>query len=650
VVTSDNAKYVQTKLPSILTMAHRIPLELLHEIILINDDDVDFKTGKMGGYGPTGPPALTRYHSYEHPRITLYFTPRAPKYCAKAIGLVCQHWNFFVRQSPRLWVSRVTVSLGKDDRTKTDILAKIGKIFRDCDLDIQISCCRSINLTDFVQILASIATQWRSLFIQTSSLDLWLQFQAACPTLPRLVSLCCAIKIPEYYHPIGMHMPQLRYLQIEHALLKPTSHLVIFGSSLTTLSLKGVSFDAGFAAVVTQMQLLSALPHLQQLAIEESESGVALDGHQSMPFPPSSERPASLSSARMKVSSVLFHVFLHAFRIDKLRELSLRILGHRNGPDAAINLPALDAPSLLNLELSINPLDLSLLDASASLPSLDVLDIDLKSPIDHFGQDLAPRPLQIGVSFPKLRRLSIKARRPLPFARYLGGLDAPMLESIDLRNISTPHFYRALGNPFTPFLHLKQAKLFCDDIPCRILEVLTELDLPRLEDLDIDIAAHEPYDLSFSTQEEERLRFNHLFSRIKAIRLRLREQLDLLKLLVNEMSQVKRLRITLEPSQTTQLAELASFDSSLVLPKLSRLAIIKGTGNYDADSLQEMLDAVENMLKVRAQLHATPLELTISDLDSDRIEVREFVNRSRQYLVTDVIYTWSNSLRRRKAK
>jgi hypothetical protein len=646
-----------------LTMALRIPSDLLQDFILINDDDIDRDTGELMGHGPVRSDQLPLV--YTDSKLKFEYTPRVPKHCAKSISLVCRRWYSFVQQSPRLWISRVNVELMQTSypwqasQFPHNVLRATD--FQECDLDLKIRhhkpslmhvIADEIHTQLFMEAISSLASQWRSLTINTASSKFWTTFQAACPTLPRLISLTSIVLTPEETcQPITMCMPQVRQLSLEVSTFALETNLpAVLRSTVASLTLNGVSFDTGFENFVTHMHLLATLPHLVQLKIQESHKIAAappalISPDWAQPF--SSKVLPALKRLHIQGFPTLFRAVLEAFSLEGVEDLMMVRFRNDGHLRPEVHLPALDARSLTNLELNITGSELALLHASTQLPSLSTLKLTVTD------LPLGLSELRFDASLPRLKKLSVESVYSIALQRNLGNIDAPMLESVDLKNlvlVSSPDdpigaatFETTTNIASNYFANLRRVRISHGIFPrgAKPLDVLIGLQAPNLFELDIEgILCGIYIESSWSLT---RSYYADILSRPKNVRLRLRERLAFFEEFLGSLAQVEELQITVDHHTLhTEITHLAHIKHStqLIIPNLSRLTIIIPIARHQLNHAQKVLNVIENMLNSRAMFDAKPVELTVVGIPNDWNGATRFAERSRRHLSADV--NWSS--------
>lgn len=167
-------------------MLIQLPFELLHEIILLNDDQIT-KEGPVATY-------------LDASAIHSEFIPERPKPCAGSVARVCKSWHSFIKNSPRLRLSCLMIANvrhgGKDPQEERkaalDEAFVNGILTSNADLDIFIGH----SYPDWEEIVSAIdrllcgtVGRWRWLGIDEcfgKSSDLWISLVTGLTSTPRL--------------------------------------------------------------------------------------------------------------------------------------------------------------------------------------------------------------------------------------------------------------------------------------------------------------------------------------------------------------------------------------------------------------------------------------------------------------------------------
>ncbi len=259
-------------------MATRLPLELLHEIILLNDDHIDHYTGTLENN--------TEYRApTDRATNSILSFGRRPKKCARTIGLVCMAWHSFVKHSPRLWLCRIRLSLEIAPSTRLireDFSIRNKDLLHNNDIDIDLYIRSELSergdalvMEMFVNFLLPNALQWRSLRVDCHSPMLWLKIQEKARRLPRMIHLHglgtdenLVMEFPRS----DLSIPRLRFADVTMANIGTQSHLGSL-SATQALRLRWLCDGANTEELIATINL--QLPFLVHLRLDmQAKTGI----------------------------------------------------------------------------------------------------------------------------------------------------------------------------------------------------------------------------------------------------------------------------------------------------------------------------------------------------------------------------------------
>ncbi len=495
-------------------MAESLPLELFNDIVLLNDDDVDYRHGWIAN-GVSSVKSDSFHESTGPDPISCYSFHREAKSCAKSMARVCPRWYSYVDGSPRLWISHIDMDsdflrFGRGKSFDLSDFTHMGDIFartRNSDVNIRIHCYHLDDkwvstIEKFLNSLLPTSSQWRSLVVTASSKSfgtMWKRFQERMPPLPRLLYVKVELERGLNLRAgLRFQSPRVRYACIENPTYNKTvAYLTPLLPALEALKLREVVDHGEFGNWLTQ--LATALPSLTFLSIWVDRKMSWKDDWPKNIIPANSHALQPRRHPLLDLELVGAWSFILASMTSlPLRDLTkLRIwVGFRQYgtckfppgrfPTMAITHLhlCLGAPEVRQLLLAMEHSTLQLLEAKLSdRPSWGA---GLWEPSTLFPRST----LDLRLSMPHLKVLDLENGESLGgptkvfIAPALGDLDGPNLEELVLRGL-TPLTEGYIWSDFKekcPFPKLKKVTIKGD---VETAATISGLHIPALHTIDI---------------------------------------------------------------------------------------------------------------------------------------------------------------------
>jgi hypothetical protein len=423
-------------------MANRLPLELLHEIILLNDD-LFTKEGPVATYMAT--------HRSE-------YIPEKPKPCAGSIARVCKSWQSYVKNSPRLNLScfSLFVETGEMEEERDVALREAfddGILSSTADLDIHIHH-KFLESDDMIfaidRLLCGTVERWRWLGVDgcfNRAHERWAALAAGLSSTPRLKGFYFTGDPRWLASPHQWHAPNLETIEVldhyemneSRLLLEPTKALgkILMKAKYSGLMGNIPDDDNANQRVLRLYRMFSSTQHLRLRISEEAKRSTSYIGADILSdcdpdTPEHLFRHLSLSgSERFIVRS------LKAFPIQEMPSLSILATG------AAIDLPeSFETPNLSSLHLSVTFNRLPSILSYVEYQDIKFLDLEIRSEIVEN--------VSLRHALPALLRLRLRTQKR-------SGLSGTM--TFDFRTLNAPRLreliLQGVVKDSTPFSTVK---------------------------------------------------------------------------------------------------------------------------------------------------------------------------------------------------
>ncbi len=431
-------------------MAQRLPSELLHEIILINDDHVSVKLNPGDRTGMLGSRWIVKHRSNPASQTGgIYSCERKLKPCAGMVRRVCRRWQFYVEGSSRLWLSRTFISINPQDMKRfieDDLIGGMLPICHSSDIDLALLIVkgRSADPSDDANALLKffdlVAPHLRSITMVTrwaSFLTFWAQYQETLPTLPRLLSFSISADVDLSSVEIRLRSRNLKSLNVtvDAAGLGPHFRNFDFLSAVNAVSMV-ISPKKPKDLDLWLCRLLSGVPHLQLLDLACNSDELEEDGFDlNHPIQPIRYNQVSPLVVRLLGITTFNYMVLRRLPIPLIAELQVKTYDYEPAV-FQVAAPHLEkSQSLRKLHVLGSLTELQWLLRSVDVSSLLELTMELKSPIgfEIGSESLAAAAIHLPILTDLIINTRINSSGLVPLLTYL---NAPSLESLDLVSVS----------------------------------------------------------------------------------------------------------------------------------------------------------------------------------------------------------------------
>lgn len=420
-------------------MAIQLPLELLHEIILLNDDQFT-KEGPVATYIKASAP-----HSE-------YVTEKS-KPCASSIARVCKCWRAFVENSPRLRLSCLNLLSATDvegSLLEAQRKAALNEAFADgihssnADLDINIHHSFSDDqeiLFAIDRLLCQTVERWRWLWIDgciRQSSERWSALMASLSSTPHLRGLRYTGDVSWLASLHQWHAPNLETIEVlnHHSTLGSFVLPEIaqaFKSAFKRSRYSNLTGDIPDSDVADQriLSLYRVFPSTGNFDMRVSEHCNISTTHFEVQLLSDCEPGiANLSPPRRQLSlsgSESFVIrMLTEFPVKDIPSLSIFATG--STPD--LHMP-LETPNLSSLQLSLDSARLSSMLSYMDCKNLTFLDLEIRH--------LVVATVSLNPVFPALLRFRLATGKgPFQDTRMMsdvGNFKAPGLQELLLQGV-----------------------------------------------------------------------------------------------------------------------------------------------------------------------------------------------------------------------
>jgi hypothetical protein len=564
-------------------MAHRLPSELLHEIILLNDDNCSSLEGVTT--------------NLRQPDCVNYYIKPKLKPCAGSTALVCTDWYSLVKDSPRLWVASFQLADSSENSEATDERMKFLQATLDanilssnCDLDIFILCRELDNewiVTSIASFLHATSHRWRFLEINNSAGEYpgpWLAFAVELSKTPRLRSLC-------YVGASGWLASSTQW----RATMLDTINIYAGLDSLVTLPV----FEDAFTRVFTTAkhgQIIMEIAHadsvnyirnLYQLCSPTQSLLLKIDGNCDLGILQTDFRVDWVSGvvnnvvqdrklSFMDTDITLVSQVLEAVEAPEVTSLSIYIAINNIIPHRALTARH-QTTGLRYLELTIANDWLSSTFSCLNCTSLTSIQLSI--------HNLSREDVSLDFALPVLQRLMLRTttwgNRSYFKTIGLGGLKAPVLQELHILGFF-PDDPQNLPNIKPEFSRLRKMSFGVDQQSVLDeLVLLATFDAPMLTIL--DISRCNLHTMTMSEIGEATGLIQDVLSRVDELHIWIPEESAVLGIFVNLMPELTSLNININSNRwnpgEARFAEIMTFlgsqreENMAVLPLLTTLGI-----------------------------------------------------------------------------
>jgi hypothetical protein len=561
-------------------MASRLPLELLHDIILLNDDSCS-KDG------------LETESESEQFSLRNFYLKEKPKPCAKSIALVCRYWFSFVAESPCLWISSLcisvpSISVGDGDSALRDALS-FDTLSSKCDLDIYIECPESTDdPNDLASLISSFlqatVQRWRRFRMIDSrhTERYWTLLPTDLSNARRLKSVNFGGRDPTMLQSLGRwNAPNLEHIDIDIDYPKPTPILLLdqgehFQQAFrnTRYATFGWSVPRSDMVIHQIVELYRLCPPTQDISLEVVDYHRAGINIVRLDLKAASSRITQGVSRlerelRLKGPKRLIMEVLQTLPMQELTAVALRPVDTSDNSvlalDHSSSHPA--RPSISSLRLLFDYGEITNISEYLDCTNLTELDILL-----HNGMAIS-----LAHAFPALRCLSLITHASwvqcLPFG--LSGLEAPMLRDLSIKGLK----YSGLEKPPDAIKlslpNLQKATFLVDaDYPSLTeLAILATIDAAKLLALDITRSQIGRHTSKVNTLAEW---IQDVLARVQEFYLVAPCKWNSFLSFVKFMPNLAMLGLTIDKTENTRVVTLLGCHTAhgLILPLLERLEII----------------------------------------------------------------------------